>query len=130
MGERGHDEGGDGGRVDERRAEHHAPLAVTVGGAAQERAAGGLPEGERAAREPGGGQAAAGLGDQQHTAELAHRRRQPSEERDGGEQRPGEGDDLAIRVQGSGHQAKLTRQTGADAWLKAQKPPDGVRTFA
>nr|WP_185902722.1 hypothetical protein [Streptomyces sp. WAC05292] len=74
------DQPGGGGRVDRRGGEDHGPLAAAVGGPAEQRPAQHLPGGERGADRPGGGEGAAGRGDEEDAAELDHGHGQAGEE--------------------------------------------------
>ncbi|GJF24229.1 hypothetical protein SHO565_47930 [Streptomyces sp. HO565] len=98
-GQRAGHERGDRQGVGQAEQEDDRALAVPVREPAHQRAARHLPDGERTAGQSGGGQGAAGTGDEQHTAELDGGRRQPPQERHHGQQWPGQPDDLPVRPQ-------------------------------
>ncbi len=79
-GERGRHQGCHREGVEPAGGQHHRALPVPVGEPADQRPGGGLARRQRTPDEARRGEAAAGLGHQQQTAELAHGGRQPAEE--------------------------------------------------
>lgn len=79
------DQGARGDGVDRGGGQDHGPLPVAVGEPAQDGPEDHLSGGQGAADDAGGGEGAAGLGDQQDAAELGHRDGESREEGKEGE---------------------------------------------
>ncbi|WP_316740627.1 hypothetical protein [Streptomyces sp. MK7] len=125
--ERPGDQCGDRARVGEREDEDDGPPAVPVREPSHQRPAGHLPEGERTAGEPRGGQGPTRPGDEQHTAEPHGGRGQPSQEGQHRKPRPGQAGDVTVGPQRPAPPRYDRRAT--PPWCGHRPTPARVRTW-